>query len=91
VSRGGKTFDFSAFYSKFSENYPGLKQSTYKFLEWFIGFSEGEGSFILAKNIFLICLLFNGNIVSPARKARFLTFLSSFNEKPKKILLPYFL
>ena len=129
VSRGGKTFDFTAFYSKFSENYPGLKQPTNKFLEWFIGFSEGEGSFILAKrgdlsfvvtqsttdiqslnyikdnlgfgkvikqsikqnthrfviqdtkNIFLICLLFNGNIVFPTRKARFLTFLSSFNEK----------
>jgi hypothetical protein len=49
VSRGGKTFDFTAFYSKFSENYPGLKQPTNKFLEWFIGFSEGESSFILAK------------------------------------------
>jgi hypothetical protein len=29
----------------------------------------------------LICLLFNGNMVFPTRKARFLTFLSSFNEK----------
>ena len=29
----------------------------------------------------LPCLLFNGNIVFPTRKARFLTFLSSFNEK----------
>jgi len=94
-----------------------------------IGFSEGEGSFILAKrgdlafvitqstkdinvlnyiktnlgfgriikqsikqnthryvvqdikNIYLICLIFNGNMVFPTRKARFLTFLSSFNEK----------
>lgn len=32
-------------------------------------------------NIYLICLLFNGNMVFPSRKARFLTFLSSFNEK----------
>lgn len=124
-----KTFDFSSFYSKFGEYYPDLKQPTNKFLEWFIGFSEGEGSFIIAKrgdlafvitqsttdvqslnyikdnlgfgkvikqsikqnthrfviqdtkNLFLICLLFNGNMVFPTRKARFLTFLSSFNEK----------
>ena len=94
-----------------------------------IGFSEGEGSFIVAKrgdlsfvitqstidiqslnyikdnlgfgkvikqsvkqnthrfivqdvkNIYLICLIFNGNMVFPTRNARFLTFLSSFNEK----------
>jgi hypothetical protein len=32
-------------------------------------------------NLFLICLLFNGNMVFPTRKARFLTFLSSYNEK----------
>ena len=125
----GKNFNFSAFYSKFSEYYPNLKQPTNKFLEWFIGFSEGEGSFILSKrgdlafvitqsttdvqslnyikdnfgfgkvikqsikqnthrfvvqdikNLFLICWLFNGNMVFPSRKARFLTFLSFFNEK----------
>lgn len=129
VRQEGKTFDFTPFYSKFREYYPNLKQPTNKFLEWFIGFSEGEGSFILAKrgdlafvvtqsttdvqslnyikdnfgfgkvikqsikqnthrfviqdtkNLFLICLLFNGNMVFPTRKARFLTFLSSFNEK----------
>ena len=33
------------------------------------------------KNLYLICLLFNGNMVFPTRKARFLTFLCSFNEK----------
>jgi LAGLIDADG endonuclease len=124
-----KTFDFSFFYSKFKEIYPDFKQPSSKFLEWFIGFSEGEGSFILAKrgdlsfvitqsttdiqslnyikdnigfgkvikqsikqnthrfvvqdtkNIFLICLIFNGNMVFPTRKARFLMFLASFNEK----------
>jgi LAGLIDADG endonuclease len=122
-------FDFTSFYSKFSEYYPNVKQPSNKFLEWFIGFSEGEGSFILAKrgdlafvvtqstkdvkslnyikdnlgfgkvikqsvkqnthrfviqdikNLYLICLLFNGNMVFPTRKARFLTFLSYFNEK----------
>ena len=123
------SFDFTPFYSKFSEYYPNLKQPSNKFFEWFIGFSEGEGSFIISKrgdlafvitqsttdvqslnyikdnlgfgkvikqsikqnthrfviqdtkNLFLICLLFNGNMVFPTRKARFLTFLSSFNEK----------
>ena len=44
-----KTFDFSAFFSKFKENYPNLEQPSSRFLEWFIGFSEGDGSFILAK------------------------------------------
>ena len=124
-----KSFDFTSFYSKFSEDYPNLKKPSHVFLEWFIGFSEGEGSFILAKrgdlafvitqsttdvqslnyikdtlgfgrvikqsvkqnthrfviqdikNLYLICLIFNGNMVFPTRKARFLTFLSYFNEK----------
>ena len=129
VNQKNKSFDFSSFYSKFSEEYPNINPPSHRFLEWFIGFSEGEGSFILAKrgdlafvvtqsttdvkslnyikdnlcfgkvikqsvkqnthrfviqdikNIYLICLLFNGNIVFPTRKARFLTFLSFFNEK----------
>ena len=124
-----ESFQFSSFYSKFKENYPNLNQPDSKFLEWFLGFSEGEGSFIVAKrgdlsfvvtqssldldilnyirdnlgfgkviqqsikqnthrfivqdikNIHLICLLFNGNMVFPTRNARFLTFLSSFNER----------
>jgi hypothetical protein len=33
------------------------------------------------QNLYLMCLLFNGNIVFPTKKARFLTFLSSLNEK----------
>jgi len=44
-----KTFDFTPFYTKFSKDYPYLKQPSKEFLEWFIGFSEGEGSFIVAK------------------------------------------
>lgn len=124
-----KTFDFEPFYSKFNEEYPELKQPTKNFLEWLIGFTEGDGSFILAKrgdlsfvitqsttdvqslnyikdnlgfgkvikqsikqnthrfiiqdtkNIFLLCLLFNGNMVFPTRNARFFTFLSFYNEK----------
>lgn len=122
-------FDFSLFYNKYNEIYPNKKKPPLEFLEWFIGFSEGEGSFILAKrgdfsfvitqstldiqvlnyikdylgfgkviqqsvkqkthrfivqdikNLFLICLIFNGNMVFPTRRARFLTFLSMFNEK----------
>ena len=129
MNQTDKFFEFSDFYSKFSEYYPNLKQPNPNFLVWLIGFSEGEGSFILAKrgdlafvitqsstdvksliyikdslgfgkvikqsvkqnthrfviqdtnNLYLICLLFNGNMVFPTRKARFLTFLSAFNEK----------
>lgn len=129
IHQKSKKFDFSPFYSKFNEYYPDINQPNTKFLEWLIGFSEGEGSFILAKrgdlafvitqsttdvkslyyiretlgfgtvikqsvkqnthrfviqdikNLYLICLLFNGNMVFPTRKARFLTFLSAFNEK----------
>jgi len=124
-----KCFEFSLFQTKFKEYYPNLKQPSNKFLQWFIGFSEGEGCFILAKrgdlsfvvtqssldievlnyiksnlgfgqifkqsvknnthrfivqdfkNLYLICLLFNGNMVFPTRKARFLTFLGFFNER----------
>ena len=131
ISRA-RNFNFSSFYSKFSEYYPNSKIPNDRFLQWFIGFSEGEGSFIVSKrgdlsfvitqstldiqclnyikdnlgfgkvikqsvkqsthryvvqdnkNLFLICLIFNGNMVFPTRNARFLTFLSSFNEKQLK-------
>ena len=129
ISSINKRFDFTPFYSKFNELYPNSRKPSAKFIEWLIGFSEGEGSFVLAKrgdlsfvitqstndvkclnyikdnlgfgkvikqsvkqnthrfvvqdtnNLYLICLLFNGNMVFPTRKARFVTFLSSFNEK----------
>ena len=128
-SKPETNFNFTPFYSYLNKWYPEIKAPNHKFLEWFIGFSEGEGSFILSKrgdfafvitqsttdvqslyyikenlgfgkvivqslkqkthryvvqdvrNLFLICLLFNGNMVFPTRKARFLTFLASFNEK----------
>ena len=117
------TFNFENYKKEYNLN------ADTKFLEWFIGFSEGEASFILAKrgdlsfvvtqsttdinslnyikdnlgfgkiikqsikdnthrfviqdiqNLYLICLLFNGNMVFPTRKAKFLIFLSYFNEK----------
>ena len=47
--KNNKSFDFTSFYDKFNEYYPNFKQPTSKFLEWFIWFSEVEGSFILAK------------------------------------------
>lgn len=128
-SASNTSFNFDLFLTKFKEYYPNSNLPNKKFLEWFIGFSEGEGSFILAKrgdlsfvitqssfdveslyyiknnlgfgkviaqstkqkthrfiiqdykNLYLICLLFNGNMVFPTRNARFLTFLASFNEK----------
>lgn len=122
-------FNFLEFKAKFKEDYPDLKLPDDIFLEWLIGFVEGEGSFILAKrgdlsfvitqsgqdinvlnyiknnlgfgrvilqskkqntyrfvvqdfkSLYLICLLFNGNMIFPTRKARFFSFLSSFNER----------
>ena len=46
------------------------------------------------KNLYLICLLFNGNMVFPTRNSRFITFMSSFNEKviknKEKVILPLY-
>lgn len=44
-----KIFNFYSFYSKFKEYYPNYKLPSTEFLEWFVGFTEGEGSFTLAK------------------------------------------
>lgn len=46
-----------------------VKQNTHRFIVQYV------------KNFYLICLIFNGNMVFPTLKARFLTFLASFNEK----------
>ena len=125
-------FNFENFYFKFKEYYPYCNKPSSAFLEWFIGFSEGNASFILAKkgdvaftittstdniktlnyikdtlgfgkiikqsvkknthnfviqdtkNLYLICLLFNGNMVFPTRNSRFLIFLSYLNDKRMK-------
>jgi len=124
-----RKFNFYKFLSEYKKFYPLNLEPSKNFLEWFIGFSEGEGSFILAKrgdlsfvitqstsdvnvlnyikdnlgfgklmvqsikqkthriviqdvyNLYLICLLFNGNMIFPTRNARFLSFLSFFNER----------
>ena len=124
-----RKFNFSKFFIQYKILFPNNKLPSNEFLEWFIGFSEGEGSFILAKRgdlsfaiiqsssdlnvlnyiktnlgfgsifiqsikqkthrfiiqdlkcLYLICLLFNGNMVFPTRNARFLIFISFLNER----------
>lgn len=122
-------YDFNAFYEKYKEVKPRNNIPSKEFLEWFIGFFEGNGSFILAKrgdislsiselnedkeileyikknlnmgnilveskknntikwvvnkqkDIYLLCLLLNGNLVLPLRYGRFSIFLAKLNEK----------
>jgi cytochrome c oxidase subunit 1 len=131
-----KQFNFDSFYAQFAILYPNLKKPSYEFLEWFIGFTEGDGCFTLAKrgdlafvitqssidvgclnyilnhlgfgkiivqstkqkthryvvqdikNLHLLCLLFNGNMVLPIRFARFLVFLAGLNLKLSKLSKP---
>lgn len=40
-------FNFSPFYLKYKAYFPKAVQPSYNFLTWFIGFSEGEGSFVV--------------------------------------------
>ena len=40
-------FDFSAFYEKYKTHLPNNKIPSKNFLTWFVGFTEGEGSFIV--------------------------------------------
>jgi len=44
-----ESFDFSEFNKKYSKFYPRNNMPDNKFLEWFIGFFEGDGSFIEVK------------------------------------------
>lgn len=124
-----ENIDFNDFYNKYKEFKPNDKLPDKKFLEWFLGFFEGDGSFILVKrgdisvvitlsekdinilnyikkninmgniilqskkdktyrwvvnkrkNIYLLSLLFNGNLVLPLRYAKFNIFLAKLNEK----------
>lgn len=123
-----ESFDFTDFKIKFKEYYPNSKLPDNAFLEWFIGFFEGDGSFSIAKrgdlsilltqsekdlnvlnvikstlnmgniniqskenhiyrwvvynkrDLYLLNLLFNGNIVLPIRFTKFNQFLSKYNE-----------
>ena len=40
-------FDFSAFYKKYNTYLPNNKAPSKNFLTWLVGFTEGEGSFIV--------------------------------------------
>lgn len=120
---------YSNFFKKYIEFYPNQKLPNNSFLDWFIGFSEADGSWTIAKrgdlhfvitqsncdlkllnyikynlgfgniqiqskknntyrfiiqdikNLYLICLIFNGNMYFPSRHLKFQKFLAAFNEK----------
>lgn len=122
-------FNFNKFNLKFKEFKPHHFIPDQQFLEWFLGFFEGDGSFVLSKrgdiaivvtqsnkdliilnlikdklnmgninlqskkdntyrwivykkqDIYLLSLLFNGNLVLPIRYAKFGIFLAKLNEK----------
>lgn len=124
-----KEFNFDLFYKEFERRYPNKTKPTPEFLQWFIGFHEGDGSFTMASrgdlsivitqserdinvlnyikdtlnigsvfiqsrksktyrfavqgisDIYLLCLLFNGNLVLPVRSLKFNIFLSKLNLK----------
>lgn len=127
---GNNLFNFEAFYQKYSEFYPEQELPTKEFLEWFLGFAEGDGSlgvssknslsFIVSqksedvqildkiatnlgfgkvvvhsvkpismhkyyvtdrKNLYLLVLLFNGNMILPNRNERLLKLINKLNEK----------
>jgi hypothetical protein len=120
-------FNFKNFKDCYQEKYLS-KGPCNEFLTWLIGFTEGDGSFVISKtrktlqfvitqstedinilhyiqqelgfgqisqqgkrtsryvvqdlpNLYLIILLFNGNIVLPTRNKHFKDFLDNFNQK----------
>lgn len=44
-----KGFNFDAYYMEFKKRFPNKSLPEQRYLEWFIGFFEGDGSFIVAK------------------------------------------
>lgn len=120
-------YNFKEFYNEYKKNYPDNKLPDKQFLEWFIGFFEGDGSFTKFKNgrlslvlvqkeleilniikdhlkfgnvnltstknkiykyevyrendIYLLALLFNGNLSLPVRLIKFGEFLAILNLK----------
>lgn len=47
INKENSTFNFSSFYSEYEKRFPNRKLPNKSFLEWLIGFTEGEGSFIV--------------------------------------------
>lgn len=122
-------FNFYEFFIKYKEFKPNNSIPDQKFLEWFLGFFEGDGSFVLSKrgdiaivvtqsikdlnilnliknnlnmgniilqskkdityrwvvnkkrDIYLLSLIFNGNLVLPLKYTKFGIFLIKLNEK----------
>ena len=121
---------FDKYYELNSKCYGKIKQPSTEFLNWFIGFSEGDGSFIKSKDgnlrftvtqhsddiqvlyyiqkelnlgkiersdqnshrfivwdrlgLYLILLIFNGNIRTPGKLESFNEFLKVFNKRIEK-------
>lgn len=124
-----KQFNFELFYNEFKKRFKKDNKPSKEFLEWFIGFFEGDGSFIIAKrgdlsivitqsekdlnilnyikenlnigsiyiqskknktyrwiiqnrkDIYLISLLLNGNLILPIRSLKLNIFLAKLNYK----------
>lgn len=47
-------FNFNNFYLEYNKIYPNTKVPSTSFLEWFVGFTEGDGSFIVSGNLMFI-------------------------------------
>ena len=126
---GTHSFNFSPFFEAYASIHPDKPLPSPSFLEWFIGFTEGDGCFARAKrgdlqfvvtqstldvqilnlikenlgfgavilqskkqrthryivqdleSLYLMCMLFNGNLVFPIRSFKFSEFLSALNTK----------
>ena len=52
-----QNFNFEEFYFEYKKYYPNRKLPTVDFLQWFIGFFEGDGSFILGKEAIIIKII----------------------------------
>ena len=126
------TFQYCDFLREHARIFSPKQAPTTEFLTWFVGFSEGDGSFMVtnrgdlmfvitqslynvdvlkkiedhlgfgkvitqSKNTksvrfivqdqvgtYLLILLFNGNLVLPSRRKRFLSYLQAFNSQVQK-------
>lgn len=120
-------FHFTDFHLEYNKKYPNNNIPSTSFLQWFIGFTEGDGSFIVSSrgnlmfvitqsttdiqvlyhiqqqlgfgrvikqghktsrfivqdisNLYILILLFNGNIVFPSKQNSFSDFITHFNKR----------
>lgn len=131
------SFNFAPFIQKYKQVFPNNPVPSVDFLSWLIGFTEGDGSFVVnhrneltflliqgesnvdvlykikqnlqmgsvikqgprvyrlrigkKEHLELLILLFNGNIVLPARKIQFKNFIDVYNNKQIINKIPYIL